>query len=437
MHARRANHAFATGAIAVLALLFADRGAASTDVPGDDSATAATSVAVAADEATADRPVVRDAEIEPWRLELIRLGFDVATRIPVHPHVRDRSRVQGDVLEAMLRMDQPLAVRELCKRIENWRRAETLSRIALHLAEQGADPSVVREYIEISDANHPADLERWRHDRIEVPLARALVRIGAIEEAARLERAFEVDSQGVVIDETTATMSPEEFALLVPQLDGIVEQGSLDQVMNVIEILIGLHARFYEDPDRRAVLEDRVDAAAVRGKVPHDLRVKYGLRLADEANRRGDLVRGRELSERARGVLDGIHVRTPFPAEFLIPIVGEVALRRAEAGDSEQAREEIEEALRALEAGRKYISDVFRARALRPVAVAAVATGDRELADRVFLEVVEVGATNPNARPRAEDLARTLAAMALAGHEPSEELRKRIDEIAEGLGDPW
>jgi hypothetical protein len=51
--------------------------------------------------------------------------------------------------------------------------------------------------------------------------------------------------------------------------------------------------------------------------------------------------------------------------------------------------------------------------------------------------VIEEGAENPNARPRAEDLVETLLSMAQVGFEPEPKLIERIEEITAGLRDPW
>lgn len=415
--------------------------ATAQEVPNPPAAVQSATSPAATDEVATDEAVpptlLVDAEIEPWRLALLERAFEIATRIPVDPHVKDRSRTQSDVLDAMLELDQPLVVDRLASRIDNWRRAETLAKVALHAARRGVDPTIVREYIRRSDENHPQDLVRWRHDRIDVNLALALVRIGEVEAAARMESAFEPAQQGRVIEETVADLPVEKVPVLLEQLDRVIEIAQLDLVLNAIDIMTALHARFYDDVAMRTDLERRIDEAAVQGRVPHDIRVRANLALVDEAVARGDEAHARLLVGRARGVLDSIQARTPFPAEYLVPLVGDVARRRAAAGDVERARTEIEDAIRIAEENRRIIADVFLARALRPVALAAVATGDGDLAEKTFTLVVEAGAENPNSRPQAEDLARTLAAMAVAGHRPGDALSVRIDEIVEGLGDPW
>ncbi len=62
---------------------------------------------------------------------------------------------------------------------------------------------------------------------------------------------------------------------------------------------------------------------------------------------------------------------------------------------------------------------------------------DTAAALMVYKRAVEEGVENPNSRPRAEDLSATCLSMALHMVEPDAELKNRIRQISEGLGDPW
>ena len=392
-----------------------------------------------ADEVEGSRPADRlvDVELESWRIGLLERAFEVASRLPHAGHPKDRARTQAIVLEAMLELGQPNRVLELAGRIENWRRAEMLAAVALHAARVGCDEGLVRELIARSDRNHPADIERWRHDRIDLKIAQALAEIGDLDGAVALETDFEPASQGRIVAGQVGGMDRADVDRLLEQLDRVLETRDFDLALNSIDIMIRMHDRFYADVALRSDLERRVDEAAVLAKIPHDRRILSTLALADTAIGRGDEAHGRLLTGRARGIFEAIESRNPFPVEFGVPVIGELARRRAESGDIDGAVAQIEDARARYEADPRRIADVFRAGAFRPVLEAAIATGRDEVIDPLMLFVLEVGSTNPNGRPRVQDLARTLATISLAGRAPSPEAMASIDSIEAGLASPW
>ena len=95
------------------------------------------------------------------------------------------------------------------------------------------------------------------------------------------------------------------------------------------------------------------------------------------------------------------------------------------------------DAIEADDAERERIAPIFRASALRPIAETYQSMGDNAAALALYKRVVEEGANNKNARPRAEDLSATCRSMALNAAEPDSELWARLREISAGLCNPW
>jgi hypothetical protein len=83
------------------------------------------------------------------------------------------------------------------------------------------------------------------------------------------------------------------------------------------------------------------------------------------------------------------------------------------------------------------IVDIDRADVLRAVARAWDDLGQGDEVQRVLLQALEAGATNPNARPRCDDLVATCLLVAELGIEPSTELLTRARALRAGLVDPW
>ncbi|MGA1708919.1 MAG: hypothetical protein ACO4CI_09550, partial [Phycisphaerales bacterium] len=103
----------------------------------------------------------------------------------------------------------------------------------------------------------------------------------------------------------------------------------------------------------------------------------------------------------------------------------------------EEARRLVVKAIEVFDAKRETIFDIYRAGALRPVAEAHAAMGDRDSAAAIYRRAIEEGFGNPNARPRALDLSATCVSMASSGTLPDEATAKRLREIRGLLGDPW
>lgn len=379
-----------------------------------------------------------DADLEPWRRVVLEQAFQVATAIPVTPYVKDRSRVQAEVLDAFLELGLLESASIRCSKIENWRRAETIGKIAAAMSRRDdVSPDFVRSLVARSDRNHPEDLVPWRRHRIDIQVAMALANIDDMDAALAIESRVDPTQQGRLVGEKIDELTVAQARTLMTRIDAAIETRNLDLVLSAIRILNDLHRQFHDETELRVEIERRVDASADLAKIPHDLRIAAILALAQNAIDEGDDANARKLVSRAREIYDAVQSATPFPPEFGAGVLGGIAAKRAAAKDVEKARNEIVEVLEIYEEGIQTIPDVFRAKALRPIAEAAHHTGDPELTNRIVLKVIEAGSTNPNARPRAEDLARTLVVLARIGAKPSDELQSRIDAIITGLADPW
>jgi hypothetical protein len=137
--------------------------------------------------------------------------------------------------------------------------------------------------------------------------------------------------------------------------------------------------------------------------------------------------------EEAEGLL-GEHQWTP---DFEIPVRARFAALRFRGGEADRARAVAAAALAHFDSARRQIETIDRAATLRPLAEAHKAMGDAGAAHELYRRAAEEGAANPNARPRALDLAATCISMAVTGVEPDEPLWSRLRELRGGLSDPW
>jgi hypothetical protein len=123
--------------------------------------------------------------------------------------------------------------------------------------------------------------------------------------------------------------------------------------------------------------------------------------------------------------------------EFRIPISVELSVLRYQGGQQERARREIDLALQRYQTEHQKIMPTSRAAVLRNIAEAYASMDDPIAAAAAYRQAAMEGAENPNARPRAIDLAATCCSMARFAIEPDEQLWTTLRMSDEGLTHPW
>jgi len=366
---------------------------------------------------------------------LLRFAFEVATEIPRDPHLKDRSRAQeAVVLEAIDGGRIELAA-DLVERMDGWRRGTAYADVAFALAAERPDDPRIRRYLVLA-SNLAETAESWRKDRIRMAVARAHARLGESAEAARIARGIAPEEVGKIDAARAAfeggpAMDEETFAARQTELAAVIATGNFDLVRPALAAQVAYFERFHDDETRRAAIE-----AAIRegwSKVPHSIRIDLLLDLSAIAAQRGDSANARRFANDALGIV----AANRWVAESEVPILGRIATALAVAEADEEARATIAKAEEVYASRLREIYDIYRADALRPVAEAWVALDDSENARALYLRALESGVENPNARPRAIDLAATARSMATSGFQPDAEMLERMRAIRTRLGDPW
>ena len=109
----------------------------------------------------------------------------IATKIPVNPHLRDRSRAQGSVVTACLDLNQPKRAVVYIEKIDDWMRGLEYAELAFYCVRHG-DTDNVQHYLNL--AGKAADeAEDWRRDKIHVTMARTQAWLGQKKEAQKVE----------------------------------------------------------------------------------------------------------------------------------------------------------------------------------------------------------------------------------------------------------
>ena len=140
----------------IAALLLASLGAA-----GDEKA--------AKDGGQAKSVAVADQALAPWQERLLDVAFQAASALPDNPHLKNRCRMQSDVVTACFTLDQPQRALRCIEKIGNWRRGVGYADYAFWCAKHG-DTAEVERYLtlarEVADAHHGDDAQDWERERI-------------------------------------------------------------------------------------------------------------------------------------------------------------------------------------------------------------------------------------------------------------------------------
>lgn len=381
-------------------------------------------------EAVDERDLPQDRNIAAFRTELIELAFDTASAIPVDPHIKDKCRAQEAVVAACLRMDQPRRALRYLRKIDNWRRGLAYADLAFWCVRRGHTEGVDTYLDRAAQAARYAG-QQWRKDRVSVRIARVHAWMGRTRQAEQAEAGVEPSEAGKVAGVRAMRAEEGDFDERMEALEKAAATRNFDILKNHLFSATELYNRFYDDADKRTLVEDRIRSAW--DPMPIFLRIELLFRLADFAVDHDDRERARELLDDARAMVEG----ADWPVEYHVKLLGRLAGHLATAGDDDGAREHLAGALEVYEAGRERTLNIERAEILCEVAEAWQATGDAEGALAVYKQAVEEGFENPNARPRALDLSATCCSMALHGVEPDRELWRRLREIRDRLGRPW
>jgi tetratricopeptide (TPR) repeat protein len=371
-----------------------------------------------------------DKPLAAFQKKLLDLAFETATLIPVHPHIKDRSRAQEAVVATCLELDQPKRALGFIRRIDNWRRGLCYANLAFYCVEHGGADEAQR-YLKRDGDIASGDIEEWRSDRITVRIAQTHALLGEMQKADELGADLEASESGKVARIKAMLCEEDSFDEQMAALDEHIASGHLDQIRNSLQAYAQLFGRFYADEKKRSLVEEKIMAAW--SAVPVFVRLELLMELAGFALDHADQSEALELVNEAQLFMDKFQWRS----EHRITRIAELIKLRFRAGDVEKARTDADEALALFNAQRDKIVNIYRAGALRPLAEAYQAMGDTEAALSVYKQAVEEGVENPNSRPRAEDLSATCCSMALYAVEPDVELWERIRGIHHGLGDPW
>jgi len=375
-----------------------------------------------------------EVELDATPAALLRCVADAAAEMPLTPHVKTRSRLQAEIVEAALAAGEVDLARALVDEIENWRKGLAQALIAAHVAEHG-EAEVARADLDRAheiEATITGEREQgWRRDRVRAYIARAHALLGDLEEAREIQLRLDPVEAARLAPLSVRFADAEDVPRQLEVLTSIAETSQLAQIQAALESMGGLYGRFAETAEDRSEYLDRV--RSLWKKLPIQPRIEVlevfiGHDVAD-----GELEHARALVDEVESMTRGHR----WMLEDRVRLYAGAARLRNAVGQPERARALVAEAIDAYVEGREEIVSIFRGRALRPLAETYLALGDAAGADNAYQRALAEAVINPNSRPRLDDLVSAVNSMVAAGHEPSVALRAQILAVAGSLGDPW
>ncbi|MGE3171848.1 MAG: hypothetical protein AB7O97_04430 [Planctomycetota bacterium] len=398
--------------------------------------------AVAAAAAPPQQPQIQapleERAIDAWRLELLDLAFDAVSRMPLVPHLKNRSRAQQRVVETLFELGQPRRALTCAGRIADFRRGIGYAEFARCSAAQGRVADAER-YLQLArrvaeDVRRDPEQQAWRADRVMAHVARVHLQLGQKEQADRIVETLERSELAPIARELALGLDRDDVPAWLASADAVIAGADFEAVHGVLWSCVSMWDRFHDDVDLRLEFERR--ALTGYEKLPTAIRIELMLALAERAIGHGARARAIELLDGVRDRMKGFDTL----AESGVQLRARIAALRYAAGDEDGGREQAASALAEFDRVRDDILPIFRADALVPVAEAMHAVGDDDRARAVYARAIAETEPNPNSRPRGDDLVLVCTSMARLGVTPAPEFVERLQRLAAVLGtdgNPW
>lgn len=374
---------------------------------------------------------VADQPMPGWKVDLIELAFDAATKIPLNPHMLDRAKTQHDVVEACFALNQPQRALGYTKQIPNWRRGVGYARYVAYAARHGQREGL-EDYFNKAEELSKVTSQDWHKARILSALAEARLVMGQLDKARALADRAEVEDteQGnlAAAQAKQGTLAYEEQVQVLQQL---TQGKSMDANQHGVAGFVDVYKRHYKNAERREELEKRIATGASR--LPGDMQVETQYAMIEAVLANGDHARAVEMINEIKNALADYR---GFP-ETLIEKRTALAALLHKAGEKDQAKADLAEVLKLYDERRHKLLSIDYGKLLRGTAEVFLIQGDQPTAMKVYRRALEEGVVNPNSRPRAMDLAGLCLSLALNDVEPDGPMWERLRQINAGLSDPW
>jgi hypothetical protein len=388
-----------------------------------------------------------DRSIESYRRELLELAFDGVSKMPLNPHVKNRSRAQQQVVNACLELGQARMAESFLEEIQNWQYWLGCANLAYYYARHGntekaewlvhktapalkAAEDRSKGRIIASTPNERLDsLQDWRYESV-------LTRIAEVQ--LLLHDEFQVHALEDTHGELNAAVLNAKMALRREKdektLD-LLRVFTNDPSFEVVHVGLLRLAEYAGAHYEKMNLPDflQQDVFPKIEKMPVFMRIDVLDKFASVALENQDSATAMSLMDQMDELVDGLVSRP----QFQIPEAVKLVRLRYDAGQAEMAGDRLDALWISYNGGRENIADIYRAQLICRMAEAYAYLGDTATALELYAMAVDEGQVNPNARPQADDLSGICCSMALSAVEPTPALRNSLENMNRKLDVPW
>ncbi len=371
---------------------------------------------------------VSDEPIAEFQSRLLDMAFEAASQIPAEPFIKDQCRVQQQVADVCLELHQPLRAVKYADQINNWRRGLLYANAAYYLARQDYPAERIRQGLELAEKIAAIDHgQKWRSDRIKTRIAQTNVLLDNRQQARTISRDLQEGDSQQVMETTAMTGDEDTFDELVKKLDDAIALENMEITQSALYAYANLYDRYYDNPQRRDLAEQRIKEAG--GKIPVLIRLEALFKLIESALKRGDNVNARSLVDQTQQLMDSYQ----WPLEKKIPLAARIFSFRYRAGDAETARNGVDALLAQYKTDGEKILFTRRVETLVPLAEAYQTMDKPAAALTVYTKALQEAETNFKVNLTAEYLSAICCSMAVKAVEPDAELWDQMHQIHKKL----
>ncbi|QBG47225.1 hypothetical protein EGM51_07380 [Verrucomicrobia bacterium S94] len=384
----------------------------------------------------------------PFQEQLLELAYSGVSAMPLHPHIKNRSRAQLKTAQACLKLNSPEMAERFVVDIQNWQRWMGYADIAAYYAERGMKKEAESFLAKVFPALEMSEKIRSGSVALSTdnPLIDTLVdhRYQAVltrtEEVLRMNRE---STESMALDlrygeVNAASLNAEAIVTdAVDTEDAIQRLKPLTTHQNFEIAYFGFHALVhavdlhYDALNLNRILNEEIKPALTR--VPVFMKIDLYMEFAGIAVKHNDIDAVASVLAELELMIESLK----SGPRYYVTEAARVLQLMIQVGQEEKVSEEVDLLLAYYRENRGRIVNMERAARLCAVAEVYAKLGRTEKALELYLDAISEGTLNPNSRPQAEDLNRICCSLALNHIEPTDQLWERLKEMRNGLGTPW